>query len=108
MEKREREGGKRAYSAEIRWYSPFVQNEFIRGVRDSHCWESRFLCDKGWQRQIGGTKRVSFPVLQRQRQYQGRISREAGERKKMDRRGRGQTEQVREVNARIFLSEKKQ
>lgn len=28
---------KRPYSAEIRWYSPFVQNEFIRGVRDSHC-----------------------------------------------------------------------
>lgn len=35
------------FSAEIRWYSPFAQNEFIRGVRDSHCWESRFLCDKG-------------------------------------------------------------
>lgn len=33
MEKREPE--KKPYSAEIRWYSPFVQNEFIRGVKDS-------------------------------------------------------------------------
>lgn len=46
-----------AYSAEIRWYSPFLQNEFIRGVRDSHCWDSRFLCDKGLGRRIGGEKK---------------------------------------------------
>lgn len=45
---------------EIRWYSPFVQNEFIRGGRDSHCRESRCLCDKGWERQIGGKKEFHF------------------------------------------------
>lgn len=62
MEKRERVCvlEKRAYSAEIRWYSPFVQNEFIRGVRDSQSWESRFLCDKGRERQIGGKKEFHF------------------------------------------------
>ena len=48
-------------------------------------------------------KRVSFPVLQRVRQYQG-ISREAGYRGKNGETGIGQTEQVGEVNARIFLS----
>lgn len=64
MEERERESvcqrEKRAYSAEIRWYSPFVQNEFIRGVRDSHCLESRFRCDKGRERQIGRKKEFHF------------------------------------------------
>lgn len=80
MEKKEREGvcqrEKRAYSAEIRWYSPFVQNEFIRGVRDSHFREG-FCVIKGGSDRLEGKKRVSFPVLQRQRQYQG-ISRDAG------------------------------
>lgn len=42
-----------AYSVEIRWYS-VMQNEFIIEVRNSHCWGSRFLCDKRPEWQIGG------------------------------------------------------
>lgn len=64
-----------AYSVEIRWYS-VMQNEFIIEVRNSHCWGSRFLCDKRPEWQIGG-ETLSFPVLQKQPQYQD-ISREAG------------------------------
>lgn len=62
MEKRERKcvcmsQREKAHSAEIRWYSPFVQNEFIRGVRDSHCRESRFQCDNGQEQQTEGKKK---------------------------------------------------
>lgn len=65
-------------SAEIRWYSPFLQNEFIRGGRGSHCRESRFVCDKGCKRQIGGKKKeFHFLFLTGGRYYQG-ISTEAG------------------------------
>lgn len=60
----------RAYSAEIRWYSPFVQNEFIRGVRDSQCRESRFLCDNGQEPQTEGEKKSLISCFSEEPQYQ--------------------------------------
>ena len=82
----EGEGERRASSAEIRWYSPFVQNEFIRGLRNSHCGESRFLCDKGWEPQIGSErKKKSFISCSSEAeavsedQQRGWVERNAGE-----------------------------
>lgn len=110
MEKRERtcvrvcQRERGTYSAEIRWYSPFMQNEFIRGVRDSHCRESRFLCDNRQEQQTEGEKKSLISCSSEAAPVSG--DQMKGWAEENGETGRGQTEQVRELNVRICLSEK--
>lgn len=93
---------------EIRWYSPFVQNEFIRGGRDGHCRESRCLCDKGWERQIGGKKKSFISCSSEAPTVSENQRRGCVKEEKTGETGRGPTECVREVNARIICQGKEE
>lgn len=75
-----------------------LQNEFIRRVRNSHCWDSGFQCDKGWEQQIGGKKEFHFLFFRGRRSISG--SAEEPDRGKNWETGGAEPEQVGEVNAR--------